>query len=470
MESTGLDLTPAGRSTAKTPSGISDGWLVKYQALIAQLVLTVLLLWKLPRIEGASAPLSNMLRVPFLGLLGMVLFVMMRSSVPRAMALFAGLALFQPAIQAEMWIPHKFIILFLIGGSLVLYLKQVGPKIVPETAFSVIAGSALLLNAAIRPGNNTPIATWGAYLVAGGFLCGAAKSLAALTREQVRALLHSIGSAVVLMTLLSIVSAKVNDKLPLSYNEFVSSFFRLGQVDMESYNTFGCLCGMGVLTWMAYVYMGGHKLVGVLCTLICLVAMLLSKTLSVLAVVAALMPILMWQLTKGSKLLRGLGFLGLVVFALGLAFLLSAEHDLLSLQTRDKETGSGRLIIWEWAMQLIGSKPLGVGWSDYAAGAPIEQKYVNLQGEEYEPVISPHNSILTSFLFGGVIGGLCYTGLVLSWIWAMVKSVRHSTDALVLVCIGLFSILCHFTMDFWFYNYFIGLLWVYLRPDKSGKA
>lgn len=469
MESPGVGLTQAARSAAKTPSGVSDGWLVKHQALIAQLALTVLLLWKLPRIEGASAPLSNMLRVPFLGLVGMVLFVMMRSSVPRAMALFAGLALFQPAVQAEMWIPHKFIILFLIAGSLLLYLKQVGPKVVPETAFSAFAGSALLVNAAIHPGNNTPIATWGAYLVAGGFLCGAVKSLSVMSREELRALLHSIGTAVVLMTLLSLGSAKVNDKLPMSYNEFVSSLFRLGQVDMESYNTFGCLCGLGFLSWLAYIYMGGNKLIGVLCSILCLCSMLLSKTLSVLAVVAALMPILMWQLTRGSKLLRGFGILGLVVFGSGLAFLLSAEHDLLSLQTRDKETGSGRLIIWEWALQLIDSKPLGLGWSDYAAGAPIEQKYVNLQGEEYEPVISPHNSILTCFLFGGVIGGLCYSGLVLSWIWTMLKAVRSSPNVLVLVCIGLFSILCHFTMDFWYYNYFIGLIWVYLRPDKSGN-
>ncbi len=474
MEITETPLNPSLRlpqpgSEITSTSRTQDSRFLQYALIGIQLLFFFLLLWRLPRVEALTVAPSNLVRIPFLALMGGILLLMIKSKPVDALGIFVGAIAFEPAIQAEQWMPQKYLLLIILTGSIILYLKSKPVQFGLYWIICMMCAGIYLLNAFLGSGLNTPVFAWGMHIMAGAFLCGFCQHLKPSPIDT-KWLSGVSGTSITLLALLSVASARHNDKLPLSVNELLATQFRLGQVDMESFNTFACLCALGVFNWIVYLQLRGNRLVGITGALICSAAMIASKTISVLAILILLLPIVLWQMTADRRLIRILSLTGWTVACAGVLLLLTSDLDLLSIQSRDKETGSGRLIIWNWAVSTIVEEPFGLTWSEYAASAPIEQRYVNLQGEEYEPVLSPHNSILTSFIFGGIPAGTLFTLLVAQWLKRSYGLVKSGGATSLIRCLGPFTLLAHMTMDFWYFNFFLGIMWVYFSNRITSTA
>lgn len=432
--------------------------------LTIQALLFLLLLWKLPTFETYGNVLRNGLRIPFLGFLGVTLYLMVRSNAAGALKLFLAVCLFEPAIQVESWLPAKIILAYVGGGALVLFSKVRPFAISIEVVLCSIVGGLMIANGFLSFGDNVQLLIWGFYLLVGGVFCAFCRNLR-LTSHDVRELAMVGGTSTVLMVGLSIASAYINGRLALSFNEFVLTPFRLGQVNLESYNTFGLFCAVGLMNWLVYLLTGGKTWLGISGTVICATGAAASKTLSVLVMLALVAPVFILHSTQKRRAWR---VTGLFVWVCGLAtgiYLVQSDLDLLALRSRDTDTASGRLIVWERVVGVLASEPMGIGWSEYAAGAPIEQRYVDLRGEEYEPVISPHNIILTAFTFSGILGGVLFLWLLGVWVKRLVGRLIKIDSGSAIACIGLLTLLAHMTMDFWYFYFFFGVMWLYFVPD-----
>jgi O-antigen ligase len=244
----------------------------------------------------------------------------------------------------------------------------------------------------------------------------------------------------------------------------------LGQVNLESYNTFGLFCAIGLMNWAIYLASGGRAWLGVAGVAVCGGGALASKTLSVLLALALVAPVFILHVTAGRRVWRLAG-LGLWIGGLiASGIIVRSELDLLGLRSRDTDTASGRLLIWDRVLNLLTSEPMGVSWSEYAAGAPIEQRYVDLRGEEYAPVISPHNIILTAFTFSGVQGGAMFLWLIGLWAKRLVSRLFKIKRGSTVSCVALLALLAYMTMDCWYFYFFFGIMWLYFDPASPSKG
>ena len=432
--------------------------------IIIQALLFLLLLWKLPTFETYGNVLSNGLRIPFLGFLGVTLYLMIRLNAAGALKLFLAVCLFEPAIQVEYWLPTKIILAYIGVGALVLFSKLRPLLISIELVLCSIIGGIMIANGLLSIGDNSQLLIWGFYLLVGGLFCAFCRNLR-LTSHDVLELAMVGGISTVLMVALSVASAYINDRLLLSFNEFILTPLRLGHVNLENYNTFGMLCAVGLMNWLVYLLTGGKTWLGVTGAVICATGAAASKTLSVLAMFALVVPVFILHSTPKRRAWRMTGvFVWVCAVAAGI-YVVQSDLDVLAIRSRDTDTASGRLIVWERVLSVIASKPMGIGWSEYAAGTPLEQRYINLRGEEYEPVISPHNIILTSFTFSGTLGGLLFLWLFGVWVKRLVSRLTKIDRGSAIACIGLFTLLAHMTMDYWYFYFFFGVMWLYFAPD-----
>jgi hypothetical protein len=436
--------------------------------LTIQALLFLLLLWKLPTFETYGNVLRNGLRIPFLGFLGVTLYLMVRSNAAGALKLFLAVCLFEPAIQVEYWLPTKFILAFVGGGVLILFSKARPLVISIEVVLCSIIGSLMIGNAVLSYGDNGQLVTWAFYSISGGVFCAFCRNLKVSLHDVVELAMVG-GTSTVLMVGLSVASAYINNRLALSVNEFILTPFRLGQVNLESYNTFGLFCAIGFMNWLFYLLTGGTKWLGTTGAVICATGAAASKTVSVLVALSIVIPVFILHSTPKRRAWRVAGlFVWVSALATGI-YIVQSDLDLLALRSRDTDTASGRIIVWERVMSLLASEPMGVGWSEYAAGAPIEQRYIDLRGEEYEPIISPHNIILTAFAFSGLLGGvsiLCLMGL---WAKRLTSRLVTTTIGSAAACIGLLTLLAHMTMDYWYFYFFFGVMWLYISPEGCSQ-
>lgn len=117
---------------------------------------------------------------------------------------------------------------------------------------------------------------------------------------------------------------------------------------------------------------------------------------------------------------------------------------------------------------------MGIGWAEYVASELIKQRYVDLRGEEYEPIISPHNIILTAFTFSGLVGGALFVTLLGLWARRILGSLMRLGPGGCLACVAVVTLVSHMSMDFWYFTFFLGVMWLYFgsawQPSQASAS
>ena len=438
-----------------------------------QVLLFLLMLWKLPSYETYGSAQGNSLRILFLGFMGLTAYYMVQGSAVDALSMFMAVNLFEPAIQIEGWLPNKFMLAYIGACTLILAFKHRPVRMGPEVILCFLVSALMLLNVLMSSGEEQLLINWAFYLMAGGVFCAFCKGLS-LTPRHIRGLARVGGGSVALMVILSLAASYANDRLSLSDNVFVQSSFRLGYVNLESYNTFAAFAAIGLLLWIIYLLYGGWFWLGAPGFILCGAAVIMSKTLTVLMALGAVAPLFILHATAGRRLWRGVGLAGWLVAVLMGFYAVESDLDPLSIQGRDTDTGSGRLVVWERGIERLATQPMGIGWAEYVASEPIKQRYVDLRGEEYEPIISPHNIILTAFIFSGLVGGALFVTLLGLWARRILGSLKRFGPGGNLACVAVVTLVSHMSMDFWYFTFFLGVMWLYFgsawQPSQASPS
>lgn len=214
-----------------------------------QVLLFLLMLWKLPSYETYGSAQGNSLRILFLGFMGLTAYYMVQGSAVDALSMFMAVNLFEPAIQIEGWLPNKFMLAYIGACTLILASKHRPVRMGPEAILCFLVSALMLLNVLMSSGEEQLLINWAFYLMVGGVFCAFCKGLS-LTPRHIRGLARVGGGSVALMVILSLAASYANNRLDFSVNVFVQSSFRLGYINLESYNTFSVLAALGLLLWI----------------------------------------------------------------------------------------------------------------------------------------------------------------------------------------------------------------------------
>lgn len=415
-------------------------------------------------LQGDPDVISNTVRIGYGLLVLATLISCALASLSTALPLVLTLLIYAPITDAVTHLP----VYGLRGAELLsagLLAARYGRG---SLAALIIAGFGLLhVGRFIAYQDSREHLYWAMQAIAGAFLAMVHRGSRAEAFPPNRLMWTACGATTGVLVLCLLAAARAGENLV----NFVLNIQRLGLLDGASCNSLAFVCGAGLLwtltvrgrieAWMVWAV--GLLVLGGGC--------FMTKTLGIMAVTFVVYFALVLLAAPGWQLKTAMIVLGLALaFA---AWRPELIDDVFNLEEKDFATLSSRTLVWERCLDIIRLNPLlGVDFGEYEDGG-LSAAYLLRNGDLHVSVLTPHNSLLAAFTFGGWVGGLAFAAFhVLVLVGARHGLTRLSSPARAVFGLGLFAMLAHMFTDVWFtYYYFLAALplslprWGYRRSS-----
>ena len=462
-------LMPAGEKQSGLTKEAKLNLVSRYSGVIFAFLLFVFHV--LPLLKGIAPGMQPkmMFYIIHLVLVG-VLGWMLIGNLASVTGMYAVVVFFQGVMITMKTMLDSSLYLFFLGGSLILFCRTRRIK-----SYNCSGVSWCFLVLAVAYAVPALVGDWSEgwrnyywvlQAMAGGVLVTTFSSWEA-THDLKMVLLSTSAVALTFVGLLSMVAAwsggYLGDLLLLNGET------RLGCLDIVGGNSFAYLMASGSLMWLALWGQGGNTLISLAGCATCFVIMLLTKTMSVgvLYVIAIILG-LYWARHPYKRLLLTLlvtSFVGVGIWTAdslkNISFFFNAEQ-------KHYSTLSARTEIWETVIPLVPVYPFGISAKNYETLPVISRTYVSVRDGADEFVLTPHNSVLGAFIFGGFAGGVAFLTMHILLLLRALRGLRADPYSRLFILIPIFGIAAHFMIDIWYFAYYWILAWLAfsMAPDE----
>jgi O-antigen ligase len=419
-----------------------------------------------PRLPSLALSIGTLL---ILAAAGCALLI---ADLPIAVAVYSMVICFE-GIAIQMDAPRGvYLRAFLLTGCIVLFVTAPRKKfgIIPALFLVVVLWRSLWVFSDLK-GYNSADVFRGASAIIAAFLVASFESIGGYRRHAIRMIIRSMAYSFTMIAALSLFSVHQMGYLGKILDTRI--IYRLGLVDIISNNSFAFLCAMGLISWIALWAMEGWEACQGIGGTICLVSMLLTKTISVSVITFFSLIILFLLATERHR--KVLLFLMLAI----VASIVWYFYDQLRLefsaffyiQHRNLETMTSRTKIWSFCLDVIKKHPWGLPYSEYIR-LTHSVGMIDISDAKVIGILTPHNNFLDAYMFGGIVGGTAFVAAhMLLGYRGLIAAIRGELINKILLTMFLVCMLCHFFIDVWYVVYYLVISMVVLiipyKPENQ---
>lgn len=407
------------------------------------------------RLVGLEAPLPVSWRMAYAASMLFILVWMTVAKPTVSLCLFAMIVFFEPVAMNMEIFPPLYIHLVFLAGSALLFMRCRHHRFTLVSALFLIMSVSYAINFFARfQEGNLQQAIFALDLLTTAVLIAVASS-GIYRNVSVGVLALVCASELTMTVVFTFIDTQVKGELSPSVDSLMAA-----RLSLSGANSFAYLCATGVLLWLTVraAEVSSSWIVG-MGSLLCLGAMVMTKSLGTLIPMIIMLPLAIIVVSRRSIRFKTIFAIVIGCFVLGIS-IRAYENSYMYISARNIGSLSGRMIIWEELFDIIESNPFGLPYATYTETFSL-YTYMNDHNGVTRVVITPHNQIFSSFVFGGVVAGIALIAIFAILVVGVLRRFhRLDSTTRTLMYVPLAGIMIHLSIDAWYYAYYYVITWL----------